>query len=93
MFGVEQVIATSEILVRSIDSISNSRWYCLTSAFFGSTRIFLRDASSRSSSVATTGRRPTNSGNQQILRLDLAENFTLLAIMRTSCWLLPQNEQ
>ena len=43
-------------------SISNSRWYCLTSAFFGLVRMSTSAASSRSSSVATTGRRPTNSG-------------------------------
>ena len=36
--------------------------YCLMSAFFGSVRIEISAASSSSSSVATTGRRPTNSG-------------------------------
>src|SRR5512135_2228938 len=54
--------SASSASVRSIDSISNSRWYCLTSAFFGCVRISLSEGSSRSSSVATTGRRPTNSG-------------------------------
>src|SRR5215471_16323806 len=46
----------------------------------------LREGSSRSSSVATTGSRPTNSGIrpyfQEVLRLDLAENFARLAILR-----------
>src|SRR5262249_3503934 len=54
--------SASSTSVRSIDSISNSRWYCFTSAFLGWVRISLSDGSSRSSSVATTGRRPTNSG-------------------------------
>ena len=43
-------------------SISNMRSYCLVSAFFGSTSIFTSCSSSSSSRVATTGRRPTNSG-------------------------------
>src|SRR6202790_1528488 len=54
--------SASSANVSSIFSISNRRWYCFTSAFFGSVRIFFSEASSRSSSVATTGRRPTNSG-------------------------------
>src|SRR5207253_5839963 len=35
---------------------------CFTSAFLGWVRMSLREGSSRSSSVATTGSRPTNSG-------------------------------
>src|SRR5450631_3388366 len=54
--------SASSAKLRSILSISNSRWYCLTSAFFGSTRMRLSVGSSRSSRVASTGRRPTNSG-------------------------------
>src|SRR5437868_2611959 len=54
--------SASSASVRSIDSISNSRWYCFTSAFLGWVRMSLREGSSRSSSVATTGSRPTNSG-------------------------------
>src|SRR3989441_774905 len=54
--------SASSASVRSIDSISNRRWYCFTSAFLGWVRIRFSTASSRSSSVATTGRRPTNSG-------------------------------
>jgi hypothetical protein len=45
--------SASSTSVRSIDSISNSRWYCFTSAFFGWVRISLSEGSSRSSSVAT----------------------------------------
>jgi hypothetical protein len=48
----------------STPSISNSLRNCLLIAFFGSVRIFTSAASSSSSRVATTGRRPTNSGNQ-----------------------------
>src|SRR5258705_233359 len=47
---------------RSALSISNSRRYCLVSALRGSVRIAMSATSSSSSSVATTGRRPTNSG-------------------------------
>src|SRR5262245_23153248 len=54
--------SASSASVRSIDSISNSRWYCFTSAFLGWVRMSLSEGSSRSSSVATTGSRPTNSG-------------------------------
>src|SRR5260370_25725481 len=54
--------SASSASVRWIGSISNSRWYCFTSAFLGWVRMSLSEGSSRSSSVATTGRRPTNSG-------------------------------
>ena len=37
--------------------------YCLRSAFLGSVRMRMSDFSSSSSSVATTGKRPTNSGS------------------------------
>ena len=63
-------------------------WYCLISAFFGSARIWISAASSSSSSVATTGRRPTNSGNQavldEVLGLDAraAASFSVLAVVR-----------
>ena len=46
----------------STPSMRNIFWYCLVSAFLGSTRIWISADSSSSSSVATTGRRPTNSG-------------------------------
>src|SRR5712692_9495470 len=47
---------------RSTPSMPNSFWYCLMRAFFGSVRIWISACSSSSSSVATTGKRPTNSG-------------------------------
>src|SRR5262245_7377146 len=43
--------SVSSTSVRSIDSISNSRWYCFTSAFLGWVRISFSEGSSRSSSV------------------------------------------
>src|SRR6185436_15950243 len=46
----------------STPSMRNIFWYCLVSAFLGSTRIWIKADSSSSSSVATTGKRPTNSG-------------------------------
>mmetsp|Transcript_42319 Transcript_42319/g.99336 ORF Transcript_42319/g.99336 Transcript_42319/m.99336 type:complete len:220 (-) Transcript_42319:6516-7175(-) len=46
----------------STPSISNSCWYCLTSAFLGSVRIWTSASSVNSPRVATTGRRPTSSG-------------------------------
>ena len=48
--------------ISSTPSISKSLRYCFVSAFFGSIRICTRASSSSSSSVATTGKRPTNSG-------------------------------
>ncbi len=70
--GVQQALlkiaeSASSASVKSTVSISNMRWYCLTSAFFGSVRMRLSEASSRSSSVATTGSRPTNSGMRPYL--------------------------
>src|SRR3989449_361972 len=47
---------------RSTPSMPNSFWYCLMRAFFGSVSIWISACSSSSSSVATTGSRPTNSG-------------------------------
>src|SRR6202000_2339225 len=52
----------SSVNVRPTFSMSNRRTYCFTKAFFGSVRIFTRAFSARSSRVAITGRRPTNSG-------------------------------
>ena len=49
-------------LVSSGLSISNSTRYCLVSAFFGSTRMAISASRSSGYSVATSGRRPTNSG-------------------------------
>ena len=46
----------------STPSMRNRRWYCLISAFLGATRISISAFSSSSSSAATTGMRPTNSG-------------------------------
>src|SRR5256885_6224218 len=43
-------------------SISNSFWYCFTSAFFGCVRMVTRSSSVRSSRVASIGKRPTHSG-------------------------------
>ncbi len=45
-----------------VSSSSNNLWYCFTSAFFGCVKIVTNASSSRSSSVAKTGNRPTNSG-------------------------------
>ena len=46
----------------STPSMLNSFWYCLIRAFLGSVRICMSAFSSSSSRVATTGKRPTNSG-------------------------------
>ena len=46
----------------STPSMSNNSLYCLTKAFFGSDKIWINASSSSSVRVATTGRRPTNSG-------------------------------
>ena len=43
-------------------SYLKSCWYCLTSEFFGSFKILTNDFSSKSSNVATIGKRPMNSG-------------------------------
>src|SRR3954454_13210895 len=78
--------SASSAKVRSTLSISNSRWYCFTRAFFGWVRMSFSDGSSRSSSVATTGNRPTNSGIspyfKRVLGLDLAQNFAGATIFR-----------
>ena len=52
----------SSLNFRRTFSNSNRRWYCLTIAFLGRVRISMSANSSRSSSMPTTGRRPTNSG-------------------------------
>ena len=58
----------------------NSRWYCLMSAFLGSVRIWISAPSSSSSSVATTGRRPTNSGiRPYLIRSSGSTSFSRLA--------------
>ncbi|OGL05652.1 MAG: hypothetical protein A3I03_12210 [Candidatus Rokubacteria bacterium RIFCSPLOWO2_02_FULL_68_19] len=52
----------SSVNLRRTFSRSKYFWYCFMMAFLGSRRILISAASSRSSSVAITGRRPTNSG-------------------------------
>ena len=78
--------SASSVKVRRTSSISNSFWYCLTSAFLGSIRICTSAFSSRSVKVATTGSRPTNSGIRpnfkQIVGLDLAQELAGLALVR-----------
>ncbi|COX20445.1 Uncharacterised protein [Mycobacterium tuberculosis] len=54
--------SASSVNSNSTPSISNSRMYCLTKAFFGSDRILTNDSLSRLVTEATTGRRPMNSG-------------------------------
>ena len=54
--------SASSVNSSSTPSISNSRVYCLTSAFFGSERILTNDSLSRFVTDATTGSRPMNSG-------------------------------
>ena len=54
--------SASAVNSSSTPSISNSRVYCLTRAFFGSDRIVTNDSLSRFVTEATTGRRPMNSG-------------------------------
>src|SRR6516162_3291103 len=78
--------SASSASVRSIDSISNSRWYCFTSAFLGWVRMSLSEGSSRSWSVATTGSRPTNSGIRPYFNRSSGstsrEDFAGLAVLR-----------
>ena len=66
---VERVMASSAIACRassvncrSTPSYSKNLRYCLISAFFGSVRIWTSASWSRARRVATTGRRPMNSG-------------------------------
>ena len=48
--------------VSATSSMSNSRWYCLRSAFRGFCRISTSVSASSGSRLATTGSRPTSSG-------------------------------
>ncbi len=66
---VLRLMASLAIAVRAVGSnssetpsYSKSLLYCLVSAFFGRVRMSISAASSSSSSVAMTGRRPMNSG-------------------------------
>src|SRR6202047_4047161 len=76
--------SASSANVSSMFSISNSRWYCFTSAFFGSVSIFFSEASSRSSSVATTGRRPTNSGIRPYFKRSSGSTWRKISPVRRS---------
>ena len=88
MARVETDFSASSVKFSFTPSISNRRPYCLISAFFGLVRISISAASSRSSKVATTGRRPINSGYQpefqQILRLHVAQNGTGTPLLRVT---------
>ena len=77
--------SASSISSRRTSSISNSRWYCLTSAFFGLVRMSTSASSSRSSRVATTGRRPTNSGiRPNFSRSSGSRSFRISPVLRSS---------
>ena len=54
--------SASSVNSSSTPSSSNSRWYCLTSAFFGSVRICECQSGCRRCTAVITGRRPMNSG-------------------------------
>src|SRR5438034_5920441 len=49
-------------------SYAKKRWYCLTSAFFGSVRIWTRSSFFSWCTAEITGRRPMNSGISPKLR-------------------------
>src|SRR2546422_640968 len=55
-------LSASFSMLSRTSSSSNSFWYCLVSAFLGSTRMRIRASSSRASSGTATGSRPTSSG-------------------------------
>ena len=52
----------SSLKINFTFSNSKSLLYCLSKEFFGSCKIFTKELSSSSSSVANIGTRPTNSG-------------------------------
>ena len=52
----------SSVISSSTPSSSKTRWYCLTRAFFGSTRMRTSASWSRFETAPSTGSRPTNSG-------------------------------
>ena len=54
--------SASSVTTSSTPSISKNLAYCLTREFFGSVSTKTRSSTSRSSTVATTGSRPMNSG-------------------------------
>src|SRR5947207_5307022 len=79
-------LSASSASVRSIDSISNSRWYCFTSAFLGWVKISLREGLVEILERGNDRQAANELGDQavfqQVLRLDLAEDFAGLAVLR-----------
>ncbi len=79
-------VSASAVKVSFTPSISNSRWYCLTSAFFGSVRIVTSAASSRSVRGGDHGQTADEFGDQaelrQILGLELLEELAHAAGIR-----------
>ena len=70
-------------------SISKSFWYCFTSAFFGCGEDGDRSSSFRSLSVATTGRRPTNSGIiPNFIRSSGSTSASSSPTLRSSRWVI-----
>lgn len=73
------------VIVSLTPSISNNVAYCLTSAFFGSVKTLTRASSFKSSSVAMTGRRPTNSGiNPYLSKSSGCTSFRISPMPRSS---------
>src|SRR6516162_1146016 len=78
--------SASSASVRSIDSISNSRWYCFTSAFLGWVRMSLSEGLvevlERGHDGQTADEFRDQAIFQQVLRRDLTENFTGSTVLR-----------
>src|SRR6266704_2028860 len=66
---------------RSTPSMPKSFWYCLIRAFFGSVSIWIKACSSSSTSVATTGSRPTNSGISPYLMRSSGSTVRRISLM------------
>ena len=78
--------SASSVKVSLTSSISNRRWYCLTSAFFGSVRMLhqrrLVEIVERRDHRQTADEFGDQAELQQILRLDLAEDVAGAPVVR-----------
>src|SRR5205085_1256055 len=72
----------SSASVRSIDSISNRRWYCFTGAFLGELEGGLVEILKRGNDRQMAHELGNETIFQEVLRFDLAEDFARRAILR-----------
>ena len=72
-------LIASSLKINLTPSNLNNSLYCFIKEFFGSVKIFIKEASSRSSKVAVIGNRPMNSGIKPYFNKSSGSKFFIIS--------------